>query len=117
MTILSQVIKKITKIAEEQESFSQNTYNQLSTKELEAHIIQKRFFNKVMERLDDAEQEGLRLMLQEESGQDAYIAILTRYGSVANPAGEVKNFKERLKRKVKTIACELGYESEDLLET
>jgi len=116
MAVLSQAIKKITKIAEEQESSSQNTYHPLSTKEIEVHIIQKRFFSKVMERLDDVEQEGLKLLLQEESGQDAYVAILTRYGSVTNPAGEVKNFKERLKRKVKTIARELGYESEDLLE-
>src|SRR5262249_23177479 len=113
MTVLSQAIKKITKIAEQQESSSQNTYNSLSTTEIEAHIIQKRFFSKVMERLDSAEQEGLKLMLQEESDQDSYVALLTRYGSVTNLVGEVKNFKERLKRKVKTIARELGYESED----
>jgi DNA-directed RNA polymerase specialized sigma24 family protein len=115
MAALGDAIKKISKISEEQENFSQETYNQLSTTEIEAHIVQERFFSKVMERLDDAEQEGLKLMLQEESGQDAYVAILTRYGSVMNPAGEVKNFKERLKRKVRIIARELGYESEDLL--
>ena len=116
MGTLDQAITKITKILEEQENFSQETYNQLSTTEIEAHIIQDRFFSKVMEQLDGAEKDGLKLMLQEESDQDAYVAILTRYGSVINPAGEVKNFKERLKRKVKIIARELGYESADLLE-
>ena len=69
-----------------------------------------------MERLDGAEKEGLKLMLQEESGPGCLCCNSYAYGSVMNPAGEVKNFKERLKRKVKTIARELGYESEDLLE-
>ncbi len=115
MSILNQAMKKITKIAEEQENVSQETYNQLSTLELEARIVQERFFSKVIERLDGVEKEGLKLMLQEESNQDAYIEILIRHGFVMNPAGEVKNFKERLKRKVKAIARELGYESEELL--
>jgi len=116
MAALNQAIKKITKTAEEQENCPQDAYNQSSTTEIETYIIQKHFFSKVMERLDGAEKEGLKLMLQEESDQDAYVAILTRYGSVMNPAGEVKNFKERVKRKVKTIALELGYVSDDLLE-
>ena len=116
MATLSQAIKKITKIVEEQENPSQDTYNRLSTANLDTRIVQERFFNKVMERLDDAEQEGLNLMLQEELSQDAYVAVLMRRGPVLDPAGEVKNFKERLKRKVKTIARELGYEREDLLE-
>jgi hypothetical protein len=115
MSILNQAMKKITKIAEEQENVSQETYNQLSTLELEARIVQERFSSKVIERLDGVEKEGLKLMLQEESKQDAYIEILIRHGFVMNPAGEVKNFKERLKRKVKAIARELGYESEELL--
>jgi hypothetical protein len=119
MATLHQSIKKKveteTLFSDQQENFPQRVYNSSNTEEIDNRLARDQFFSGVKERLDNVELEVLELMLQGEKSQDEYLLVLQRHQSVTDPAADVKNFKERLKRKVKTIADELGYDKQDLL--
>jgi hypothetical protein len=99
-------------LPEGQENLPSHVYNLSNT----THIERVRFFERVVEKLDEAEKEVLALMLQGEKSNDKFSAIIERYSSVSDSAYDVKNFKDRLKRKVRTIAEELGYDKRDLLD-
>jgi hypothetical protein len=115
---LHKSLKKIGEIEDASqymhEKLSQQPYNQSDKEEL--RISQQQFFSAAMARLEGAEREFLEQMLQGENRQEVFVSALARYGSVSDPSAEVKNMKERLKRKLKAIALEMGYEAEDLLE-
>jgi hypothetical protein len=115
---LHQSLKKIGEIEDTSssghEKLSQKMYNQSDTEEL--RITQQQFFSAATARLERAEREFLELMLQGEKRQEVFVSALARYGSASDPSAEVKNMKERLKRKLKATALELGYKAEDLLE-
>jgi hypothetical protein len=115
---LHRSLKKIGQIEDTsqpgQEKPARRAYNQLDTEDL--RIVQQQFFDVARDRLERAERDFLEQMLQGEKSQEVFVSILARYGPVSDPSAEVKNMKERLKRRLKAVALELGYEAEDLLE-
>jgi hypothetical protein len=120
MSTFHQTNKKKTEFEElfsdQQENFLQRAYNSSNAAEIEKRLVRDRFFEEAKERLDKAEQDVLDLMLNEEKSLDGYVLVLQRHQSINDPALDVKNFKERLKRKLKTLAKELGYDKHDLLD-
>ena len=61
------------------------------------------------------EKEFLRLILQGEKQQAAFVQVLARYGPIKHAGREVKNVKARLLRKLQALAEEMGYEANDLI--
>jgi hypothetical protein len=113
---LYQTLKKIKEFQDSaHENILQPAYNNLDTVELEQRIERDQFFGAAMIRLEDAEREFLRLILQGEKQQKVFVQVLARYGSIKHPEREVKNTKARLLRKLQALARELGYEADDLL--
>jgi hypothetical protein len=78
-------------------------------------ITRDAFFQEAGQQLGEVERAFLELMLQGEKRQETFVAILSRYGKVSDPAKEVKNTKERLLRALRGIAQSLGYHPDDLL--
>lgn len=119
LTSLFQALRKIKEfqgsIQEGRENPSQLAYNKIDAVEINLRIERDQFFGTAMKRLDDAEKDFLRLMLQGEKRQEAFVAILARDARVNHPAQEVKNMKARLLRKLQAIAQEFGYEASDLI--
>jgi hypothetical protein len=101
--------------SDQQENFPERLYNPSNTEEIDNRLARDQFFDEVKGRLDNVEREVLELMLQGEKSQDEYLLVLRRHQSVTDQTEDVKNFKARLTRKVKTIANELGYDGQDLL--
>jgi hypothetical protein len=90
-------------------------YNRIDAAELDRRIERDQFFSVAIKRLEGAEREFLRLILQGEKQQEAFTQVLTRHG-LDNPAGqEVKNVKARLLRKLQALADEMGYAADDLI--
>jgi hypothetical protein len=108
-------IKAETLFSDQQENFPERLYNSSNTEEIDNRLARDQFFDEVKGRLDNVEREVLELMLQGEKSQDEYLLVLRRHQSVTDQTEDVKNFKARLIRKVKTIANELGYDGQDLL--
>jgi len=79
-------------------------------------ITRDAFFLEAKQRLGEIERAFLELMRQGEKRQEAFVAILSRYGQVSDPAKEVKNTKERLLRALRGLAQSLGYHPDDLLD-
>jgi|SRR5581483_1232253 len=115
---LHQLIKSIGKNQEINESEYENRSNvpyNKSEADIHKQIAKDRFFDAVTAQLDGAELEFLRQMRSGEKDLAIYVSILSLYQAVTDPASEVKNTKERLKRKIKAIAEELGYQTDDLI--
>ena len=100
----------------EREKSLQLTYNELDETDAATHAVRDSFFKDATQLLEGAEREFLTLMWDGEFHQEAFAAILTRYGySDIDLAHEVKNTKERIHRKLALLARERGYKPEDLL--
>ena len=98
------------------ENLVQPAYNSIDTVEIDRRIERDQFFGAALKRLEGAEKEILRLILQGEKQQDAFAQALARYGPIKHAGREVKNVKARLLRKLQTVAGEMGYEAGDLLD-
>ena len=94
----------------------QATYNSIDAVELDQSIERDQFFGAAMKRLEGAEKEFLRLMLQGEKQQDAFVQVLACYGPVKHRGREIKNMKAKLLRKLQALASEMGYEADDLIK-
>jgi DNA-directed RNA polymerase specialized sigma subunit len=115
---LYQALQKIKAFQEAaRENLVQPAYNSIDTVELDRRIERDQFFGTAMKRLEGAEKEFLRLILQGEKQQAAFAKVLARYGQTKPAAQEVKNVKARLLRKLQALADEMGYEAGDLLDT
>lgn len=97
------------------ENLFQPAYNSIDTVELNQKIERDQFFGAAMKRMEGAEKEFLRLMLQGEKQQDTFVQALSRYVPVKHPARDIKNMKARLLRKLQALAVEMGYDADDLI--
>ncbi|MFL6215823.1 MAG: hypothetical protein ACJ74J_18210 [Blastocatellia bacterium] len=99
------------------ENPAQSVYNSTDTVEMDRRIERDQFFGAAVKRLEGAEKEFLRMILQGEKRQEAFVQVLARY-SLSEPAGrEVKNVKARLLRKLQALAGEMGYTANNFLDT
>jgi hypothetical protein len=113
---LYQTLRKVKEFQDSaRENLPQPAYNSMDTAELELSIERHEFFGAAMKRLEGAEKEFLRLILQGEKQQEAFVKVLARYGPIKHPGREIKNLKARLLRKLQALARELGYEADDLM--
>jgi hypothetical protein len=113
---LYHALKKIKEFQDSaRENLPQPAYNRIDTVELEQSIERDQFFGAAMKRLEGAEKEFLRLILQGEKRQDAFVQVLARYGPIKHPGRDIKNVKARLLRKLQASASEMGYEADDLI--
>lgn len=114
---LYQVLRKIkefhTSLEGVCENLPESVYNRIDSLEINHKIERDQFFSEAMKRLEDAEREFLRLMLEGENQTEAFARALAHFGLVSNPASEVKNTKARLYRKLQAIADDLGYKADD----
>jgi len=97
------------------ENLTPPAYNLIDAAELDRRIERDQFFSVAIKRLEGAEREFLRLILQGEKQQEVFTQVLARYSQVS-PAGQaVKNVKAKLLRKLQALADEMGYEASDLI--
>jgi len=119
LSSLHQALKKIKEFRDSlegaHENLSPTAYNRIDCTEVHRRIERDQFFGKAMKRLEGAEKEFLRLMLEGEKQTGAFAQVLARYGPVANPAREVKNMKAALLRKLQALALDMGYEADNLI--
>jgi hypothetical protein len=115
---LYQALQKIKAFQDSaRENLLQPAYNSIDTVELDRRIERDQFFGTAMKRLEGAEKEFLRLILQGEKQQAAFAQVLAHSGPIKHVGREVKNVKARLLRKLQALADEMGYEAGDLLDT
>jgi hypothetical protein len=113
---LYHALKKIKAFQDSaRENLLQPAYNLIDTVELDQRIERDQFFGAALKRLEGAEKEFLRLILQGEKQQEAFVQVLARYGPIKHAGREVKNVKARLLRKLQALANEMGYEAGDLI--
>lgn len=98
---------------EEYEKHENFLYNFIEDED--PNISTKIFFEEVMDRLDDIEREFLHLMRTGEKDQKIFVDVLAQYQDIVDPSKQVKNTKEKLQRKLRRLADELGYAVDDLL--
>ena len=120
LTSLYQTLKRIKEFQDSlqiaHENLLQSMYNKIEAEEVYIRIDRDKFFGAAMKRLEGAEKDFIRLMLQGEKQSCAFVAVLARYGPINSPSREVKNMKARLLRKLQSIARDMGYEAGDLIE-
>jgi len=79
----------------------------------EQNILTEDFFERVTEHLDDLEREFLDLLRLGTKDTQTFAEVLGKYTEVTDPFKQVKNTKERLQRKLRSLAQELGYSADD----
>lgn len=98
------------------ENLLQMPYNGTSTVDINTRLARDIFFQDAALLLEAHERDFLELMRRGEKHQQAFVAVLDHHGqSTTDPEHDVKNAKERLIRKLKTLAKDQGYELQDLL--
>ena len=114
---LYQALKKIEAFQDSaRENLPLPAYNPMDTVELDQRIERDQFFGTAMKRLEGAEKEFLRLILQGEKQQEVFAQALIRYDPIKHAGREIKNVKARLLRKLQALAEEMGYKASDLLD-
>ncbi len=99
------------------EKLLKKPYNDIDTIDTSTYLTREAFFQEAVLSLDPHEQEFLEMMRKGEKRQEVFVSILTRHGyKMSNPDHAVKNTKERLIRRLKTIADDAGYILQDLLD-
>lgn len=93
------------------ENYLDSAYNYIEDRETD--ISTEEFFQRLDEHLDDLEREFLALIRSGVKDTQQFAEVLKRYTSVDDPFRQVKNTKERLQRKLRSLAKELGYTAED----
>lgn len=95
----------------EHEEHQELPYNY--TEDQDQTIVTEDFFDRVAGYLDDLEREFLSLLLLGIKDTQTFAEVLCKYVEVTDAARQVKNTKERLHRKIHSLAQELGYSAED----
>ncbi len=95
----------------EHEEQLDSPYNYLEDQE--QSILTEDFFERVSEHLDGLEREFLDLLRLGTKDTQAFAEVLGKYTEVTDPFKQVKNTKERLQRKLRSLAQELGYSADD----
>lgn len=110
------IIKAEESSLDTHEKSPQVLYNESETLGDCTRITREMFFQEVENSLSDLEKDFLTLMRQGEKRLDVFVGVLEQYGAISDPTREVKNAKERLKRKLKATARNLNYRLEDLMD-
>ncbi|MBE7433133.1 MAG: hypothetical protein HS100_04405 [Anaerolineales bacterium] len=98
------------------EKLLKKPYNTTDTLDSETHLVREAFFREAVLFLDPHEQDFLEMMLKGEKRQEIFVDILTRHGyQMPDPDRVVKNVKERLIRRLRSLADDAGYSLQDLL--
>jgi hypothetical protein len=98
------------------EKLLKKPYNNTDTIDSDTHLTREAFFQEAAFLLDPHEMDFLEMMQRGEKHQDVFVNILARHGyPISTPDHAVKNVKERLIRRLKTIADDAGYTLQDLL--
>jgi hypothetical protein len=121
---LADLYEDITQISKAEDSsfdisekLLKKPYNDTDTIDNATRLTRKAFFQEATLFLDPHEQDFLEMILKGEKSLEVFVNILARHGHIAsNPAHAVKNAKERLFRKLKTIASDAGFSLQDLLD-
>jgi DNA-directed RNA polymerase specialized sigma24 family protein len=101
---------------EAHEKLLQQPYNQEDASTIATRMTREEFFRSAEQQLDAREQSLLSLLRQGENRIETLSEALAEHGPVTDPARDVKNARERLLRKLKAIAHQLGYQAHDLLD-
>ncbi len=83
--------------------------------EPDTRVARDAFFRQVEARLDDCQRDLLRQLLDDPRDMTALQDILARHGARTASQHDIKNAQARLRRSVKSIADQMGYELGDLL--
>ncbi|SRR6266498_1314833 len=121
---LADLYQEITRISTAEDSsldISENLlkkpYNNTDTIDAATHVTREAFFQEAALSLDPHELDFLEMMRKGEKRQEVFVNILMRHGyPTSDPDHAVKNTKERLIRRLKTIADDAGYPLQDLLD-
>jgi hypothetical protein len=82
--------------------------------ELEQQIDRNNLFATVAAQLNEVERAFLILMREGENRLEIFIATLDRFSSVDNPEREVNTIKERIRRRIKSVAHQAGFDQDIL---
>lgn len=95
----------------EHEEYPELPYNYLEDQD--QNILTEDFFESVAGHLDDLEREFLDLLRSGIKDTQIFAEVLGKYTEVTEPFKQVKNTKERLHRKLRSLAQDLGYSADD----
>lgn len=97
---------------EAQEKLPRGVYNQAEAKDIEVRIAREDFYRTAREKLEGLDREFFELEIQGAEWDD-YVRAVEREGSFPNPDAEAKNRRARLRRALKKIAEDMGFEVDD----
>jgi hypothetical protein len=98
------------------ENTEKTTYNNVEEIDTETQLAREEFYQRAIPRLTPAEVDVLNLIRQNESAQEVFIEVLSQYEVIqVDPYKYLKNFRERLSRKLSSLAKELGFEFRDVI--
>lgn len=99
------------------EILERTPYNILDTPDgSAAALTREQFWQAAAPQLAEPEREVWRLIREGAKDTAVFASMLSRYGPVTDPHRAVKNAKVRLERQLTTIAKQLNYRLEDLLD-
>jgi RNA polymerase sigma factor (sigma-70 family) len=81
-------------------------------KDIEERITIDALFDTVSSQLDDLEREFLRLMREGEIRLEVFAATLQHYRTVDKPDREINTIKERIRRRLKSVAHQMGLDQD-----
>ena len=100
--------------AQNHENVTELPYN--SIEDEDKALARKRFYETIEDKLEPIEREFLRYMRLGIKDSEVFADVVKRLNPLArNIPNEIKNTKERLQRRIRALATELGYSPEDLL--
>lgn len=97
---------------EAQEKLPHAAYNQTEAKNIEVRIAREDFYRTVREKLQGLDREFFELEIQGAESGD-YVAAVEREGTFSDPEAEAKNRRARVRRALKKIAEDMGFEADD----
>lgn len=97
---------------EAQENLPRDAYNQTEAKDIEVRIAREDFYRTVREKLQGLDREFFELEIQGAEWSD-YVGAVEREGAFSNPEAEAKNRRARVRRALKKIAEDMGFEADD----
>lgn len=81
-------------------------------KDIEEQITKDSLFDAVSAQLDDLERDFLKLMREGEIRLEVFAATLQHYRIVDKPEREINTIKERIRRRLKSVAHQMGLDQD-----